>query len=266
MSTERDAKTDQPLPQKSAQSRDVMGELQAHLKLLQDDPKVRGTALAEVAGKLIGLVEARRALGVQKYKMSLHTFNGRDSMRDWLEEAVDSIVYQMQAGMEMQALKEQIKDANEANLILKQECESLMTKLRAQEETIKEFANASAGQFQNALASLAARAYRTAKEKGWWSDGAGARGWPELISLMHSELSEALEAYRDMNKLPEQQWVYRVDEKGKPEGLLAEFADVFIRIFDAVGHHGWTGLLGKAVLEKMAYNDTRPYRHGGKVA
>jgi hypothetical protein len=41
-------------------------------------------------------------------------------------------------------------------------------------------------------------------------------------------------------------------------------ADALIRIFDLCGAHRWN--LERAVLNKMAFNKTRPYRHGGKLA
>jgi len=58
-------------------------------------------------------------------------------------------------------------------------------------------------------------------DKGWWE---GERNEGELIALMHSELSEALEAIRKGNppddKIPEF------------TGVEAELADVIIRIMD----------------------------------
>ena len=42
----------------------------------------------------------------------------------------------------------------------------------------------------------------------------------------------------------------------------AEFADVLIRIFDTCGKYDIP--LAKAMAAKMAYNETRAYRHGGK--
>lgn len=50
----------------------------------------------------------------------------------------------------------------------------------------------------------------------------------------------------------------------KPEGFPIEIADALIRIFDLAGAHGID--LDEAVRIKMAYNATRPVRHGGKLA
>jgi hypothetical protein len=48
----------------------------------------------------------------------------------------------------------------------------------------------------------------------------------------------------------------------KPEGELVELADAVIRIADYCESKGWD--LEKALQLKMNYNDTRPFRHGGK--
>lgn len=77
------------------------------------------------------------------------------------------------------------------------------------------------------------------------------------IALMHSELSEALEALRD-NK---QGIYYKQQKKGfKPEGMVVELADCIIRIFDLCGALNLK--LGKALREKIDYNRTRDYKHG----
>jgi NTP pyrophosphatase (non-canonical NTP hydrolase) len=80
---------------------------------------------------------------------------------------------------------------------------------------------------------------------------------PQQIALMHSELSEALECYRD----GEMQLTF--DDKGKPLGYPSELADVIIRIVDQAYELNID--LDKAVTAKMAYNATRPYKHGRKV-
>lgn len=100
--------------------------------------------------------------------------------------------------------------------------------------------------------TLARECLRIATEHGFRNATPG-----EDIALMHSELSEALEDIRS-NK-----WASYSDEKGKPCGLPSELADVAIRLFHFCGKHGID--LGAAVLEKMTYNESRPYKHGGKV-
>jgi NTP pyrophosphatase (non-canonical NTP hydrolase) len=80
---------------------------------------------------------------------------------------------------------------------------------------------------------------------------------PERIALIHSEASEALEDFRD-GKLTT---TLRAD--GKPEGLPSELADIVIRVADMCG---WLGIdLEEEIRQKATYNETRPYKHGGKA-
>ena len=111
------------------------------------------------------------------------------------------------------------------------------------------------------ITELVKQSHGTAVEKGWWDDDPELdRSFGTTIALMHSELSEALEEYRDGRAFDEI-W-YRDD--GKPEGIPVEFADVIIRICDNAGKHGIPLL--RALEEKLAFNKTRPRRHGGKKA
>lgn len=91
----------------------------------------------------------------------------------------------------------------------------------------------------------------TAREKGWWDK---ERNDGEMIALMHSELSEALEALRHGNQPDSHIPAFT--------GVEAEMADVIIRIMDfgeARGHR-----IAEAIEAKIAYNKTRPHKHGGK--
>ena len=82
--------------------------------------------------------------------------------------------------------------------------------------------------------------------------------FPEFISLTHSELSEALEAYRHNN--PQSNHV--------PEftGIEEELADVLYRIFDRVGAEEDYGVfqlkLAEAFVAKARFNAERPFKHG----
>lgn len=77
--------------------------------------------------------------------------------------------------------------------------------------------------------------------------------------MVHSELSEALEDYRNGLK-PD---VTLKDDGGKPYGIPSELADVVIRVADMCGYYNID--LEAAVKAKLEFNRTRPYRHGGKV-
>lgn len=98
-------------------------------------------------------------------------------------------------------------------------------------------------------------AHKNAIEKGWHEP---SPTFGEIIALIHSELSEALEDYRIGYDPTE---IY-YEEDDKPCGIPVEFADALFRIFDACGQYGIN--LEYAVRVKMEYNKTRPIRHGGK--
>jgi len=106
--------------------------------------------------------------------------------------------------------------------------------------------------FASEFNEVAAEVHATAVSKGWWEKD---RNPGELIALMHSELSEALEALRHHDppddKIPEF------------SGVEAELADVIIRIMDFATAKGYR--VGEAVEAKMKYNWTRDYKHGGKL-
>lgn len=106
------------------------------------------------------------------------------------------------------------------------------------------------------LRELCHLAHENAKTKGFWEPW--DRNVPEMLMLSVSELVEALEEYRGGRTLTE---VYE-DENGKPMGFPTEIADVFIRLGDLCERYGID--ITEVIQQKMAYNVTRPRRHGGK--
>lgn len=101
-------------------------------------------------------------------------------------------------------------------------------------------------------------------DKGFWNNTA-ALPFEHVaaikISLMHSELSEALESIRKK----ESPQFFVADEKGnkKPEGWAVELADCVIRMMDFCECYE-VDLL-QMIRDKMEYNTTRDYMHGGKA-
>ena len=112
------------------------------------------------------------------------------------------------------------------------------------------------------IGEMTGEVLKNCKEKGWYDKPVS---FGEAMALLHSEVSEALEAYRNwgLEDATEENPVNAYSAYGcKPEGVGSEFADVFIRLLDYCSRFG-VDLEGEYE-RKMAYNRTRPYRHGGK--
>ena len=83
--------------------------------------------------------------------------------------------------------------------------------------------------------------HRVAREKGFWDD---ERNIGEMLMLIVTELSEAMESYRKSDK----------------ENFNEEIADTLIRLFDLSG--GLDIDIEKEIMKKMRKNKKRPYKHG----
>lgn len=76
----------------------------------------------------------------------------------------------------------------------------------------------------------------------------------QRIALIHSEASEALEG--DRKDLQD-------DHLPQYKSKEVELADALIRILDLAGYMGMD--VQKVVEDKLAYNATRPHKHGKKI-
>lgn len=95
----------------------------------------------------------------------------------------------------------------------------------------------------SALDSIQKEAFDIAEQNGF-HDARTERA--TALALIHSEVSEALEADRDPAK--------------SKEDYGEELADILIRVFDHAEEEGVP--LAKHTREKMAENRNRPKRHG----
>ena len=102
------------------------------------------------------------------------------------------------------------------------------------------------------------RCYSVSESKGWHEE---ERTPGDILALIHSEVSEALEAFRDTGSVHDV-W-YRAD--GKPEGYIIELLDAMIRIGDELGRIIEPDQAVKLLEEKMIFNAGRDYKHGGKA-
>jgi NTP pyrophosphatase (non-canonical NTP hydrolase) len=93
------------------------------------------------------------------------------------------------------------------------------------------------------ISNMAKEIHINALNHGWWED---VRPIPELLCLIHAEVSEALEAYR----------------KEDNDNLKEELADIMIRVMDMAVGYGID--IEAEIIKKHEYNKTRSYRHGGK--
>jgi hypothetical protein len=93
-------------------------------------------------------------------------------------------------------------------------------------------------------------AHKTASDAGWYKNPATGedikRNFGEVVALMHSELSEALEA--DRKGLMDDKLPHR-------DGREVEFADLIIRVLDTAAALGLD--VPGAIIEKNRFNKVR---------
>ena len=97
------------------------------------------------------------------------------------------------------------------------------------------------------LNGLARSLHTQAKNNGWHDK---ERTFGDEVALIHSEVSEALEEYRDTGN--------PTDPK-----VVEELADIIIRVLDVVGKYDID--IEGAIRAKIVKNADRPYRHGNKA-
>lgn len=116
---------------------------------------------------------------------------------------------------------------------------------------------------------LSAEIYANAKEKGFYEDGK-ANNIGERLCLIHSEVSEALEADRKnkhchydilkANQLNDPESFKYIFKENIKDTFEDEIADVMIRCMDMAAHLGFD--MEQHILAKMRYNSMREKMHG----
>lgn len=123
------------------------------------------------------------------------------------------------------------------------------------------------------MSDLAADIHDISKSHGFWP--VGGRNFGEMVALMHSELSEALEEHRANRPV---YWEQHESDcsagmappsgsctcfsNPKPEGAAVELVDCIIRCLDALDSMDVN--VDHVLRKKMEYNHSRPFKHGKK--
>lgn len=106
------------------------------------------------------------------------------------------------------------------------------------------------------LQQYAAQAHATATKSGFWEDQVDANFILAKLALVHSEVSEILEAYR---------------KQQGAEAIATEFADAIIRLVDLFAGMQEAGVipvglnLDFVMDSKMKANQARPPKHGNLI-
>lgn len=102
--------------------------------------------------------------------------------------------------------------------------------------------------WQNSFAQMSALVYEINLQNGWFDAN---RPFEADVALLHSEVTEMFEAYRNNNLT------------GLKDSVQDEAADILIRLLDTCHRYG-IDLIAQFV-QKCSINADRGYRHGGKL-
>lgn len=201
----------------------------------------RAEALSEENAKFNEENESIRTQLLAQCRMSHELADEKENLAHELETTTlehESVYKMNKQYVENSKLK--INQLREENLKLEEENKNLKACIDKLTPTVK----------PTYLNNLSASIHQTNVEAGWWTNLETGkpleRNVGELLCLVHSEVSEALEAYRkDLNddKLPHR------------KGFEVELVDALIRIFDIAGKFKLD--LDGALEDKLEYNAKR---------
>lgn len=238
--------------------------------------RARTATMVEI-GRLKAKAEAAHEAAVAEASSEAYTLLGRE--RDSHQRTINELAAlraRIGATLSLRSLQTAIADVRELKELVratKAEIESLKAKVASSVVLADDLAGREVrhlGHVAGEIRHLQATVHQLAQQKGWWHDYIRTTdGKLELttrdvlshLALIHSEVSEAAE---DVRLAPPYELHQQRLEDGKPCGFPSELADVVIRVLDLGEALGVD--VGKAVVDKHAYNCTRPLRHGGKLA
>lgn len=122
----------------------------------------------------------------------------------------------------------------------------------------------SVSEMTDVISGMSAEVIACNTDKGWHPDP--VRTFGEECALLHSEISEMLEVFREIGFETRDVIVPHPQSHAttllKPNDVASEFADLLIRLLHYCHVHEIN--LPAEFRRKMDFNWTRPYRHGNK--
>lgn len=122
-------------------------------------------------------------------------------------------------------------------------------------------------QMVEALNELRDLLHKDAKANGWHDNPNAETAYvAKTVANLHGEVSELWESYRNASFRGLCDKADDMQQNGIDPLTCCEeeMADIIIRVLDSCGRLGIN--IGRSVKSKAAYNRTRSYRHGGKLA